>query len=398
MRFDYFYGNEAEQFTFYRIPKVLVTSQEFRKVSDSAKLLYGLMLDRMGLSVKNGWFDEQNRAYIYFKTDEIMELMCCATEKATRIVAELDSVKGIGLIERIKQGQGKPAKIYLKKFIASGSNYDHNSRVSEIEKQGFSETKIQTFENRNSCVSQSESQEFRKSKCNYNNINNTDINNTEFSKLDVTLSTLMQRSMEEQPIVPEDAILHHKEGVDLIPANIELSGMETALVNVMSRERVLKNCIDSVKDKYDYVLIDCTPSLGMLTINSLVAADEVIIPVQAHYLPLKGLEQLVSTVTKVQRQINPDLKFNGILITMVDKRTLYNKEVSSVIRLNYSKYLKIFKTEIPNTVKAAEASAVGRSVYAHDAKGIAAEAYKNLTKEVLNDGRNRNKHREEYAR
>ena len=149
MRFDYFYGNEAEQFTFYRIPKVLVTSQEFRKVSDSAKLLYGLMLDRMGLSVKNGWFDEQNRAYIYFKTDEIMELMCCATEKATRIVAELDSVKGIGLIERIKQGQGKPAKIYLKKFIASGSNYDHNSRVSEIEKQGFSETKIQTFENRN---------------------------------------------------------------------------------------------------------------------------------------------------------------------------------------------------------------------------------------------------------
>ena len=183
MRFDYFYGNEAEQFTFYRIPKVLVTSQEFRKVSDSAKLLYGLMLDRMGLSVKNGWFDEQNRAYIYFKTDEIMELMCCATEKATRIVAELDSVKGIGLIERIKQGQGKPAKIYLKKFIASDSNYEHNSRVSEIEKQGFSETKIQTFENRNSCVSQSESQEFRKSKCNYNNINNTDINNTEFSNI-----------------------------------------------------------------------------------------------------------------------------------------------------------------------------------------------------------------------
>jgi chromosome partitioning protein len=136
----------------------------------------------------------------------------------------------------------------------------------------------------------------------------------------------------------------------------------------------------------------------MLTINSLVAADEVIIPVQAHYLPLKGLEQLVSTVTKVQRQINPDLKFNGILITMVDKRTLYNKEVSSVIRLNYSKYLKSLNTEIPDTVKAAEASAVGRSVYAHDAKGIAAEAYKNLTKEVLNDGRSRNKHREEYTR
>lgn len=217
-------------------------------------------------------------------------------------------------------------------------------------------------------------------------------------KLSVTLSTLMQKTIEEQPIKQGEGILHHNEGVDLVPANIELSGMETALVNVMSRERVLKNYIDSVKENYDYVLIDCTPSLGMLTINSLAAADEVIIPVQAHYLPLKGLEQLVSTVTKVQRQINPDLKFNGILVTMVDRRTLYNKEVSSVIRLNYGKYLKIFKTEIPHTVKAAEASAVGKSVYAYDSKGLAAEAYRNLTKEVLDNGKHRDKHREDYTR
>lgn len=116
-------------------------------------------------------------------------------------------------------------------------------------------------------------------------------------ELDVTLSTLMQKTYEEKEIKPGEGILHHNEGVDLVPANIELSGMETALVNIMSRERVLKNYIDSVKDNYDYVLIDCTPSLGMLTINSLVASDEVIIPVQAHYLPLKGLEQLVTTVT-----------------------------------------------------------------------------------------------------
>ena len=217
-------------------------------------------------------------------------------------------------------------------------------------------------------------------------------------QLDVTLSTLMQKSIQEQTIEPGEGILHHEEGVDFVPANIELSGMETALVNVMSRERVLKNYIDTVKKNYDYVLIDCTPSLGMLTINSLAAADEVLIPVQAHYLPLKGLEQLVSTVTKVQRQINPDLKFNGILLTMVDRRTLYNKEVSNVIRLNYSKYLKIFKTEIPISVKAAEASSVGKSVYAYDGKGIAAEAYKNLTKEVLDNGKHRNKHREEYTR
>lgn len=217
-------------------------------------------------------------------------------------------------------------------------------------------------------------------------------------KLDVTLSSLMQKSIEEQPIADGEGILHHNEGVDLVPANIELSGMETALVNVMSRERVLKNYIDTVKDKYDYVLIDCTPSLGMLTINSLAAADEVIIPVQAHYLPLKGLEQLVSTVTKVQRQINPDLKFNGILLTMVDRRTIYNKEVSSVIRLNYGKHLRIFKTEIPSSVKAAEAAAVGKSVYAYDGKGIAAEAYKSFTKEVLEGGKYRDKHREEHTR
>ena len=217
-------------------------------------------------------------------------------------------------------------------------------------------------------------------------------------KLDVTLSTLMQKTIEEKTIAQGEGISHHSEGVDLVPANIELSGMETALVNVMSRERVLKSYIDTVKGNYDYVLIDCTPSLGMLTINSLAAADEVIIPVQAHYLPLKGLEQLVSTVTKVQKQINPHLKFNGILLTMVDRRTLYNKEVSAVIRLNYGKYLKIFKTEIPVSVRAAESSAVGKSVYAYDSKGIVAEAYRNFTKEVLDNGKHRDKHCKEHTR
>ena len=211
-------------------------------------------------------------------------------------------------------------------------------------------------------------------------------------KLEVTLSTLMQKSYEEQPIAKGEGILHHEEGVDLVPANIELSGMETALVNIMSRERVLKNYIDSVKNDYDYVLIDCTPSLGMLTINSLVAADEVIIPVQAHYLPAKGLEQLVSTVSKVRRQINPDLKIGGILLTMVDRRTRYAKDVSSVIRLNYAKHVKIYKTEIPLSIKAAETSAVGKSIFAYDKKGIAADAYRNFTKEVLDDAKQRNKH------
>ena len=152
---DYFYGNEAEQFTFYRIPKILVTSSTFKRVSDSAKLLYGLMLDRMGLSIRNGWVDDENRAYIFFTTNDVMEQMCCGTEKATKLLAELDAEKGIGLIERKKQGQGKPAIIYLKKFYISENN-DRDLRLSETEIP-----------------------DFRESKSNYNKYNNTDFNDTE---------------------------------------------------------------------------------------------------------------------------------------------------------------------------------------------------------------------------
>ena len=148
IQFDYFYGNEAEQFTFYRIPKILVTSPTFKRVSDSAKLLYGLMLDRMGLSIRNGWVDDENRAYIFFTTNDVMEQMCCGTEKATKLLAELDGEKGIGLIERKKQGQGKPAIIYLKKFYISENN-DRDLRLSETEIPDFRKSKVQTFENRN---------------------------------------------------------------------------------------------------------------------------------------------------------------------------------------------------------------------------------------------------------
>lgn len=198
MQFDYFYGNEAEQFTFYRIPKILITSPHFKKISDSAKLLYGLMLDRMSLSIRNGWLDDDNRAYIFFTTNDIMEQMCCGTEKATKMLAELDSEKGIGLIERVKQGQDKPAIIYLKKFyeledtahstklseiesqdfqeLKNKTFENRKTRLSEIESQDFRKSKNKTFENRKSGLSEIESLEFRKSKCNYNNINNTDIN------------------------------------------------------------------------------------------------------------------------------------------------------------------------------------------------------------------------------
>ncbi len=198
MQFDYFYGNEAEQFTFYRIPKILITSPHFKKISDSAKLLYGLMLDRMSLSIRNGWLDDDNRAYIFFTTNDVMEQMCCGTEKATKMLTELDSEKGIGLIERVKQGQGKPAIIYLKKFyeledtarstkLSEIESQDfqelkvktfenRKTRLSKIESQDFWKSKNKTFENRKSGLSEIEKQDFRKSKCNNTDINNTDIN------------------------------------------------------------------------------------------------------------------------------------------------------------------------------------------------------------------------------
>ena len=179
--FDYYYGNEAEQFTFYRIPKLLMTSPEFKRVSDSAKLLYGLMLDRMSLSIKNGWLDEQQRAYIYFTTNDIMEQMCCGTEKATKLIAELDSEKGIGLIERKKQGQGKPTIIYLKNFIIHDNDH-RNSRLSEIESQDFGESKVKTFDNQNSRVSENENADFRLSKCSDNNISDNKEIDTDFNK------------------------------------------------------------------------------------------------------------------------------------------------------------------------------------------------------------------------
>jgi chromosome partitioning protein len=204
-------------------------------------------------------------------------------------------------------------------------------------------------------------------------------------ELPVTLSTLMAKAMNDQCIPPDEGILHHAEGVDLIPANIELAGLEVALVNSMSREKMLKQVLDSARREYDYILLDCTPSLGMLTVNALAAADTTLIPVQAQYLSAKDLEQLLQTVQKVRRQINPKLKIEGILLTMTDSRTNYGKQISNLIRQAYGKHLKVFEQTIPRSVRAAETSAAGKSIFQHDPKGKVAEAYQSLAKEVLAD-------------
>ncbi len=217
-------------------------------------------------------------------------------------------------------------------------------------------------------------------------------------RISPTLSDLMKKIVSDQPIESGEGILHHPEGVDLVPANIELAGMEVSLVNVMSRESVLKQYLDSVKKEYDFILLDCMPSLGMLTINALASADNVIIPVQAQYLPAKGLEQLLQTVNKVKHQINPKLRIEGILLTMVDSRTNYAKDISALIRENYGGKLKVYQTDIPRSVRAEEISAEGKSIFRHDPKGKVAEAYRVLTKEVLQNAEKRRKRQLEQLR
>lgn len=209
--------------------------------------------------------------------------------------------------------------------------------------------------------------------------------------LSFTLSDAMEKIMTEQPIAPGEGLLHHPEGVDLMPANIMLSGLEVSLVNAMNREKILKQYLDTVRREYDFILLDCMPSLGMLTVNALAAADQVLIPVQAQYLSAKGLEQLLQTISKVRRQINPKLKIEGILLTMVDSRTNYAKEISALIREAYGNNIKVFSTDIPRSVRAAEISAEGKSIFQHDPKGKVAEAYRVLTKEVLSDAEKRRK-------
>lgn len=205
-------------------------------------------------------------------------------------------------------------------------------------------------------------------------------------ELDVTLGSILRKMIDEEDVAAGEGILQHEEGVDFLPANIELSALEVALVNAMSREVILKRYVDRVKSRYDYVLIDCMPSLGMMTINALAAADEVIIPVQAAYLPVKGLEQLIATITRVKKRLNRKLRISGILLTMVDMRTNYAREISEMVREMYGETIGMFKTMVPMSVRAAEPSAQGISIYSHCPKCKAAEAYKDLTKEVLANG------------
>ena len=200
-------------------------------------------------------------------------------------------------------------------------------------------------------------------------------------ELEYTLCEIIEDVVEEKEI-GKKGILTHSEGVDLVPSNITLATVELKLIEVIGRETLLRRYIDGIKSGYDYIIIDCSPSLGMMTVNALTAADSVLIPVQAAYLPVKGLQDLIRTIGKVKRQLNPKLDFEGILITMVNSRTNYAKEIIERLHEEYGEKIKVFNTFIPRSVKQEESSVVGKSIYKYANSSKVAKAYKEVTDEI----------------
>ena len=203
--------------------------------------------------------------------------------------------------------------------------------------------------------------------------------------IDITIKTLMEKTLCEIPIEKNEGILKSSEGLDIIPANIELEALEVELTSKINREYILSEYIKKIKDNYDYILIDCKPSLGLLSINALASADSVIIPVQTQYLSLKGMTQLIQTINKIKAVINPRLKIDGVVLTLADMQTRLSKATVNKLKENYGSVLKIYDTIIPRSVKIAECSTVGKSIYTYDKSSKQAEIYEKLTEEVLRD-------------
>ncbi len=217
------------------------------------------------------------------------------------------------------------------------------------------------------------------------------------NELPVTLSNVMSDVVADINRGGHAEILHHPEGFDYVPANGSLSAVEVSLVNVMDRETVLRRYINDVKKNYDIVLLDCRPSLGMLVINALAAADYVLVPVQADYLAAEDMTYLIDTVKQIQRQINPDLKIGGLFMTMTNS-TKFRQDIVNSVRQNFGKYVHVFDTAIPATVRLAEISTSDCSIFKHDPRGRAAKAYDSLAKEVMELGEKQRRRTTEYVR
>jgi chromosome partitioning protein len=202
-------------------------------------------------------------------------------------------------------------------------------------------------------------------------------------KLAATTATALQNVIADTGCEPAIGIVHHAEGADLLPASSALAGMELALVQAIGRETVLRRHLDRLKPGYDFILLDCPPAMGLLTVNALAAANSVIIPVVPKFLDAKGLELLLGGVAQIRRQINPALAIEGILLTMVDRRARLTREIAGLIESAYGGKIRIFGERIPRSVRAAECSGQGASIFAHDPNGKAAAAYSRLSDEII---------------
>ena len=208
-------------------------------------------------------------------------------------------------------------------------------------------------------------------------------------ELSVTLATLFAQQLERKPVYPFEVILHHAEGVDLLPSSIALSGLELRMVNATSREAMLRKLLQPLKVNYDFIILDCPPTLGMITVNALAAADSLIVPVQPEFLSVVGMTQLFDTVAEIREDINPGLKVDGVLITLANMRTVLARNSVEAIRAAYGGNLRVYPEAIPYSVKVKEASGAGKSIFTYEPNGKAAAAYESLVKEVLRDGRQR---------
>lgn len=204
--------------------------------------------------------------------------------------------------------------------------------------------------------------------------------------LEVSFPSILAKLANDEKVAKDEGIRMHKEGISFMPCNIELSAFEFSMANMRQNNHIIKKYTDLVRDDYDYILIDCMPSLGMITINALAAADSVIIPVQATYLPIKGLQQLIRSIGRVKRTLNSKLGIEGILVSMVDDRTRFSREIIELLHDTYGKEVNIFASKIPMSIRAAECAAEGVSIYKHDPKGKVAAAYEELVEEVLRNG------------
>lgn len=205
--------------------------------------------------------------------------------------------------------------------------------------------------------------------------------------MEYTISNVLHKAVKEEQIDPVEGILTTAEGIDLMPANVQLSGLELSLINEYGREVVLKQYIDEVRLNYDYILIDCAPSLSVLTVNALVAADSVLIPTQPQYFSMAGIQMFYDTFSKIRKKMNPSLSIEGVLVTMMDNRPNFTKELVTQLRNAYGDVFKVFETEIPTSIRMSESNARGKSIFEFDRKGKVAAAYEKLTQEVIENGR-----------